>query len=199
MLGTLCSLIAALTYVDAVIVLTQMPAVHTVSSGQEVVLKCNIQRYDNAYVNWYKQVPGGSPLYVLGFHYSNSNSLNFGTGFSSDRFNLKYPSNVDYQFIIKRTETGDSAVYYCLTWDDTDKDQSVPFAEVSWFLAGTPVSSGISTSSAVQRPDQTFQISSYLDIQTSDWNKDKVYTCQVSVGSHTSEKNINKSDCATEE
>ncbi|KAM3597495.1 uncharacterized protein V6R79_005395 [Siganus canaliculatus] len=77
--------------------------------------------------------------------------------------------------------------------------QSVPFAEVSWFLAGTPVSSGISTSSAVQRPDQTFQISSYLDIQTSDWNKDKVYTCQVSVGSHTSEKNINKSDCATEE
>ncbi|KAM3598117.1 uncharacterized protein V6R79_013776 [Siganus canaliculatus] len=77
--------------------------------------------------------------------------------------------------------------------------QSVPFAEVSWFLAGTPVSSGISTSSAVQRPDQTFQISSYLDIQTSDWNKDKVYTCKVSVGSHTSEKNINKSDCPTEE
>ncbi|KAM3597312.1 uncharacterized protein V6R79_002985 [Siganus canaliculatus] len=73
------------------------------------------------------------------------------------------------------------------------------FADVSWFLAGTPVSSGISTSSAVQRPDQTFQISSYLDIQTSDWNKDKVYTCKVSVGSRTSEKNINKSDCPTEE
>ncbi|KAM3598780.1 uncharacterized protein V6R79_022496 [Siganus canaliculatus] len=121
MLGTLCSLITALTYVDAVIVLTQTPAVHTVSPGQEVVLKCNIQRDDNKYVFWYKQVPGEAPQYVLKFYHSHS-SPSFGTGFSSDRFNSKASSNVDYQFIIKRTETGDSAVYYCETWDDTDKE-----------------------------------------------------------------------------
>ncbi|KAM3598764.1 uncharacterized protein V6R79_022301 [Siganus canaliculatus] len=72
MLGTLCSLIAALTYVDAVIVLTQTPAVHTVSPGQEVVLKCNIQRYDGNYVSWYKQVPGQAPQYVLRRHYTES-------------------------------------------------------------------------------------------------------------------------------
>ncbi|XP_071329623.1 immunoglobulin lambda-1 light chain-like isoform X1 [Trachinotus anak] len=241
MLGTLCSLIAALTCVDAVIVLTQTPAVHTVSTGQEVVLNCNIQRYDSNYVSWYKQVPGAAPQYVLRF-YHGSSSLYFGTGFSSDRFNSKSSSNIDYQFIIKRTEAGDTAVYYCQTWDDSASaavfgqgtklivtgsslsppvltvfppssaelqsnkaslvclsSQSVPFADVTWLVGGSPVSSGISTSTAVQQPDHTFQISSYLAIQTSDWNMDKLYTCKVSLGSQTSQKNINKSDCPTEE
>ncbi|XP_040919186.1 immunoglobulin lambda-1 light chain-like isoform X3 [Toxotes jaculatrix] len=241
MLGTLCTLITALTYVDAVIVLTQTPAVHSVSTGQEVVLNCNIQRYDTNYVNWYKQVPGEAPQYVLGFLHEYS-SLDFGTGFSSDRFNSKSSSDIDYQFIIKRAEAGDSAVYYCETWDDSAdaavfgqgtklivtssslsppvltvfppssaelqsskatlvclSSQSVPFAHVSWLVAGNPVSSGISTSTPVQKSDQTFQISSYLSIQTSDWNMDKIYTCKVSLGSQTSEKNINKSDCSTEE
>ncbi|XP_049417395.1 immunoglobulin lambda-1 light chain-like [Epinephelus fuscoguttatus] len=242
MLGTLCTLITALTYVDAAKVLTQTPAVHTVSTGQQVVLNCNIQRYDSQYVIWYKQVPGEAPQYVLRFYPSDSAPDDFGSGFSSDRFNSKSSSNIDYQFIIKRTETGDSAVYYCETWDNSAKEyvfgqgtklivtssslpppvltvfppssaelqsnkaslvclssQSVPFADVSWLLGGSPVSSGISTSTAVQQADQTFQISSYLAVQTSDWNMDKVYTCKVSLGSQTAEKNINKSHCPTEE
>ncbi|XP_039904670.1 immunoglobulin lambda-1 light chain-like isoform X2 [Simochromis diagramma] len=240
MLWILCTLITALTYVDAVIVLTQTPPVHTVSPGQEVVLNCNIERYDGNYVSWYKQVPGTVPQYVLSFHHSSS-SLSFGTEFSSDRFNSRSSSDIDYQFIIKRAETGDSAVYYCQTWDDSASaavfgqgtkliltssslpppvltvfppssaelqsdtaslvclsSQSVPFADVSWLAAGSPVSSGISTSTAVQRPDQTYQISSSLTIQTSDWNMDKVYTCKVSLGSQTSEKTIKKSECPTE-
>nr|XP_024657978.1 immunoglobulin lambda-1 light chain-like isoform X2 [Maylandia zebra] len=224
MLWTLCTLITALTF----------------SPGQEVVLNCNIERYDANYVNWYKQVPGTVPQYVLRFHYSSS-SPSFGTGFSSDRFNSKSSSNIDYQFIIKRAETGDSAVYYCQTYDDSASapvfgqgtklivtgsslpppvltvfppssaelqsntasvvclsSQSVPFADVSWLAGGSPVSSEISTSTAVQRPDQTFQISSSLTIQTSDWNMDKVYTCKVSLASQTSEKTIKKSECLTE-
>ncbi|XP_039904687.1 immunoglobulin lambda-1 light chain-like isoform X4 [Simochromis diagramma] len=240
MLWILCTLITALTYVDAVIVLTQTPPVHTVSPGQEVVLNCNIERYDGNYVSWYKQVPGTVPQYVLSFHHSSS-SLSFGTEFSSDRFNSRSSSDIDYQFIIKRAETGDSAVYYCQTWDDSASaavfgqgtkliltnsslpppvltvfppssaelqsntaslvclsSQSVPFADVSWLAAGSPVSSGISTSTAVQRPDQTYQISSSLTIQTSDWNMNKVYTCKVSLGSQTSEKTIKKSECPTE-
>ncbi|XP_078017339.1 immunoglobulin lambda-1 light chain-like isoform X2 [Epinephelus lanceolatus] len=239
MLGTLCTLITALTYVDAVIVLTQTPAVHTVSTGQQVVLKCNTD--SGNYVRWYKQVPGEVPQYILSFYHSNS-APSFGSGFSSDRFNSKSSSNADYQFIIKRTETGDSAVYYCQTWDSSASaavfgqgtklivtssslpppvltvfppssaelqsnkaslvclsSQSVPFADVSWLLGGSPVSSGISTSTAVQQADQTFQISSYLAVQTSDWNMDKVYTCKVSLGSQTAEENINKSHCPTEE
>ena len=111
-----------LTDVDAVKVLTQTPAVHTVSTGQEVVLKCNIQRYDGYYVEWYKQVPGKPPQYVLRFLHSDS-SPEFGTGFSSDRFNSKTSSNIDYQFIIKRAETGDSAVYFCNTWDDSANEE----------------------------------------------------------------------------
>uniref|UniRef100_A0A4W6G1N7 Ig-like domain-containing protein n=1 Tax=Lates calcarifer TaxID=8187 RepID=A0A4W6G1N7_LATCA len=121
MLGTLCTLITALTYVDAAKVLTQTPAVHTVSTGQEVVLNCNIQRDDGYNVYWYKQVPGKTPQYVLRFYHSHS-SPSFGTGFSSDRFNSKSSSNIDYQFIIKRAEAGDSAVYYCQTWDDSAKE-----------------------------------------------------------------------------
>ncbi|MEQ2290082.1 hypothetical protein AMECASPLE_039732 [Ameca splendens] len=118
MLGTLCSLITALTYVDAAITLTQMPPVKTASAGQEVVLNCNIQRYDGNYVGWYKQVPGGVPQYVLSFWLFDS-SLDFGTGFSSDRFNSKSSSNIEYEFIINKAETGDSALYFCQTWDDS--------------------------------------------------------------------------------
>ncbi|XP_063759769.1 immunoglobulin lambda-1 light chain-like isoform X2 [Eleginops maclovinus] len=241
MLGTLCTLLTALTYVDAVIVLTQTPAVHTASAGQQVVLNCNIQRDDRYYVEWYKQVLSEAPQYVLKFHHSQS-SPEFGSGLSSDRFNSEASSTIDYQFIIKQAEAGDSALYPCLTWDNSTKEnvfgqgtklivtssslpppvltvfppsiaelqgnkaslvclssQSVPFAEVSWLSAGSPVSSGISTSTAVQKPDKTFQISSYLAVQTSDWNMDKVYTCKVSLGSQISEQNIKKSDCATDQ
>ncbi|XP_029996944.1 immunoglobulin lambda-1 light chain-like isoform X4 [Sphaeramia orbicularis] len=240
MLVTLCTLITALTYADAVKVLTQTPAVHTVSPGQEVVLKCNVQT-DYDYVSWYKQVPGEAPQFVLRFYHSHS-SPSYGTGFSSDRFNSKTTSNIDYQLIIKNAEAGDSAQYFCGGWNNSPRvavfgpgtkltvtsssvpppvltvfppsaaelqsnkatlvclsSQSGPFAHVTWLSAGSPLSTGISTSTAVQQPDQTFQISSYLSIQTSDWNTDQVYTCKVSVGSHTSEKHINKSACPTEQ
>ena len=109
------------TDVDAVKVLTQTPAVHTVSAGQEVVLTCKMDRFDSNDVSWYKQVPGEAPQYVLRFYHSHS-SPSFGSGFSSDRFNSKASSNIDYQFIIKRSEAGDSAVYYCSTWDDSAKE-----------------------------------------------------------------------------
>uniref|UniRef100_A0AAQ4Q9W5 Ig-like domain-containing protein n=1 Tax=Gasterosteus aculeatus aculeatus TaxID=481459 RepID=A0AAQ4Q9W5_GASAC len=127
MLGILCTLLTALTYVDAAIVLTQTPAVHSVPTGQEVVLNCNIQRYDGNYVHWYKQVPGEAPQYVLSFDHGNSAPV-FGSGFSSDRFNSKSSSDTEYQFIIKRLETGDYAQYYCQTWDDSARE-----AVSQWF------------------------------------------------------------------
>uniref|UniRef100_A0A3Q2QLK4 Ig-like domain-containing protein n=1 Tax=Fundulus heteroclitus TaxID=8078 RepID=A0A3Q2QLK4_FUNHE len=218
-------------------ILTQTPAVHTVSVGQQVVLSCNIQTDLGQYVNWYKQVPGGTPQYILRFYHSHS-SPGFGAGFSSDRFNSKATSNIDYQFVIKQAAVADSAVFYCSTWDSSARTKlivtgsSLPppvltvfppssaelqsnkatllclsslssetkgFADVSWLVGGSPVSSGISTSTAVQRPDQTFHISSSLSIQTSDWNLDKVYTCKVSLGSQTAEKTISKSGCHAKE
>nr|XP_046272243.1 immunoglobulin lambda-1 light chain-like isoform X11 [Scatophagus argus] len=240
MLGTLCSLITALTCVSGVTVLTQKPPVVTLRTGETATMDCNLGTVDNT-ARWYKQIPGGVPQYVLSFHHGWS-SPDYGSGFSSPKFTSTHQSKSDYRLIINNVEEGDSAVYYCQTWDNSAKEsvfgqgtklivtssslpapvltvlppstaelqsnkatlvclssQSVPFADVSWLAAGSPVSSGISTSTPVQKADHTFQISSYLDIQASDWNMDKVYTCKVSLGSKTSEKTINKSDCPTAE
>ncbi|TKS92022.1 Immunoglobulin lambda-1 light chain [Collichthys lucidus] len=239
MLGTLCTLITALTCVSAVTVVTQKPPVVALRKGETATMDCNLGTVTNSAARWYKQIPGGVPQYVLRFYRSDS-SPTYGSGFSSPKFTSTHQSQSDYRLIINNVEEGDSAVYYCHTWDSSATEyvsqvlhvlsgsslpppvltvfppssaelqsnkatlvclssQSVPFADVSWLTGGSPVSSGISTSTAVQQPDQTFQISSYLDIQTSDWNMDKVYTCKVSLGSQTSEKNINKSGCPTEE
>ncbi|XP_040919405.1 immunoglobulin lambda-1 light chain-like isoform X3 [Toxotes jaculatrix] len=241
MLGTLCTLITALTCVSGVTVVTQTPPVVTVKTRETVTMDCNLGTVTNERACWYKQVPGGVPQFVLSWFHGWS-SVNYGSGFSSQRFNSNHQSKSDYRLIINNVEEGDSAVYYCKTWDTSVREyvfgqgtklivtspslsppvltvfppssaelqsnqatlvclssQSVPFADVSWLVAGNPVSSGISTSTPVQKPDRSFQISSYLSIQTSDWNMDKIYTCKVSLGSQTSEKNINKSDCSTEE
>ncbi|XP_059204384.1 immunoglobulin lambda-1 light chain-like [Centropristis striata] len=241
MLGTLCTLITALTCVSGVTLVTQKPPVVTVRKGETATMDCNLGTVTGSYARWYKQIPGGVPQYVLRFYHSNS-SPTYGSGFSSPKFTSTHQSTVDYRLIINNVEEGDSAVYYCHTWDSSAKEnvfgqgtklivtssslprpvltlfppssaelqsnkaslvclssQSVPFADVSWLVGGSPVSSGISTSTAVHKPDQTFQISSYLSVQTSDWNMDKVYTCKVSLGSQTSEENIKKSDCPNEQ
>ncbi|XP_059204348.1 immunoglobulin lambda-1 light chain-like [Centropristis striata] len=241
MLGTLCTLITALTCVSGVTLVTQKPPVVTVRKGETATMDCNLGTYTGSYARWYKQIPGGVPQYVLTFYHGWS-SVRYGSGFSSPKFTSTHQSTSDYRLIINSVEEGDSAVYYCKTWDSSAKEnvfgqgtklivtssslprpvltlfppssaelqsnkaslvclssQSVPFADVSWLVGGSPVSSGISTSTAVHKPDQTFQISSYLSVQTSDWNMDKVYTCKVSLGSQTSEENIKKSDCPTEQ
>ncbi|XP_020502479.2 immunoglobulin lambda-1 light chain-like isoform X3 [Labrus bergylta] len=238
MLGTLCTLITALTCVSAVTLVTQKPSVVTLRRGETATMDCN-SALDGP--RFYKQIPGGVPQFILNYYHSWS-SPKYGSGFSSPKFTCTHQSGSDYRFTINNVEERDSAVYYCQTWDDSVKEyvfgqgtklivtssslsppvltvfppssaelqsnkaslvclssQSVPFADVSWSAAGSPVSSGISTSTAVQQPDQTFQISSYLSIQTSDWNMDKVYTCRVSLGSQTSEKTFNKSHCSTED
>ncbi|XP_030591162.1 immunoglobulin lambda-1 light chain-like [Archocentrus centrarchus] len=239
MLLTLSALIAALTCVSGVTVVTQKPVV-SVRRGETATMDCNLGTVTGSSARWYKQIPGGVPQYVLRFHHSYS-SPEYGSGFSSPKFTSTHQSTTDYRLIISNVEEGDSAVYYCQTWDSSAKhwvfgqgtkltvtssslpapvltvfppssaelqsskatlvclsSQSGPFADVTWSAAGSPVSSGISTSTAVQRPDHTFQISSSLTIQTSDWNMDKVYTCKVSLGSQTSEKTIQKSGCPTE-
>ncbi|XP_030591160.1 immunoglobulin lambda-1 light chain-like isoform X1 [Archocentrus centrarchus] len=239
MLVTLCALITALTCVSGVTVVTQKPVV-SVRRGETATMDCNLGTVTDSAARWYKQIPGGVPQFVLSMKHSWS-SPTYGSGFSSPKFTSTHQSRSDYRLIINNVEEGDSAVYYCKTWDSSVNEyvfgqgtkltvtssslpapvltvfppssaelqsnkatlvclssQSVQFADVTWSAAGSPVSSGISTSTAVQRPDHTFQISSSLTIQTSDWNMDKVYTCKVSLGSQTSEKTIQKSGCPTE-
>ncbi|XP_068434779.1 immunoglobulin lambda-1 light chain-like [Clinocottus analis] len=240
MLVTLCSLITALTCVSGVTVLTQKPVV-AVRRGETATMDCNLGTVTNSYASWYKQTPGGVPQFVIYFYHGDS-APSYGSGFSSPKFTSTHQSTSDYRLIITNMEEGDSAVYYCETWDSSVKQnvfgpgtklivtssslsppvltvfppsraelqsteaslaclssQSVPFADVTWLSGGNPVSSGISTSTAVKQPDQTFHISSYLAVQTSDWNQDTVYTCKVSLGAQTSEKSIKKSDCPAEQ
>uniref|UniRef100_A0A669CNL8 Ig-like domain-containing protein n=1 Tax=Oreochromis niloticus TaxID=8128 RepID=A0A669CNL8_ORENI len=224
--------------VSGVTVVTQKSPAVSVRKGETATMDCNLGTVDNYDARWYKQIPGGVPQFVLRMYHSWS-SPDYGSGFSAPKFTSTHQSTTDYHLIIKNVEEGDSAVYYCKTWDGSVNEftvtkillrdssslpppvltvfppssaelqsntaslvclssQSVPFADVSWLAGGSPVSSEISTSTAVQRPDQTYQISSSLTIQTSDWNMDKVYTCKVSLGSQTSEKTIKKSECPTE-
>ncbi|KAL6106416.1 uncharacterized protein ACO6RY_10293 [Pungitius sinensis] len=115
MLGTLCTLITALTCVSGVTLVTQKPVV-AVMRGGTVSIDCNLGTVTNDAAYWYKQIPGGVPQYVLCFYHSWS-TPEYGTGFSSPKFTSTHQSTTDYRLTIKDIEEGDSAVYYCNTWD----------------------------------------------------------------------------------
>ncbi|XP_061079676.1 immunoglobulin lambda-1 light chain-like isoform X2 [Conger conger] len=121
MLGTLCTLIAVLSCVSGVTVVTQKPPVLTVSKGDTATMDCNLGTVTDRGAGWYKQVPGGVPQFVLFFYHTNS-APTYGAGFSSTHFTSNHQSKSDYRLIIKNVEAGDSAVYYCNTWDITAKE-----------------------------------------------------------------------------
>ncbi|TWW70099.1 hypothetical protein D4764_18G0009050 [Takifugu flavidus] len=118
MLESLCTLITALTCVSAVTVLTQKPTVVSLSRGESVTMDCNLGTVTNYPASWYKQVPGGVPQFVLSWYHGWS-SVKYGSGFSSPRFTSTHQSTSDYRLMINNLEEGDSAVYYCGTWDDS--------------------------------------------------------------------------------
>ncbi|XP_064176589.1 immunoglobulin lambda-1 light chain-like isoform X2 [Anguilla rostrata] len=238
MLGTLCTLVTVLSCVSGATVVTQKPPVLSVSKGDTATMNCNLGTVSDRGARWYKQVPGGVPQFVLFFYHPNS-APTYGAGFSSPRFTSNHQSKSDYRLIINTVEAGDSAVYYCTTWDDTAKEwvfgqgtklivtdsslaaptlsllppsseelkrnkatlvclaqMSVGFADVSWTSDGKPVTGGVFTGTAEQKPDKTFGLSSFLTITPSEWITDRVFTCKVSSASKTSEKSIKKSDCS---
>jgi hypothetical protein len=72
---------------------------------------------------------------------------------------------------------------------------SIGFAEVSWLVNGSPVTEGTWTSTAVQHPDKTFQLSSHLSLRACDFSEERSYTCKVTVGSSSFEKTMRMSEC----
>uniref|UniRef100_A0A674MQA4 Ig-like domain-containing protein n=1 Tax=Takifugu rubripes TaxID=31033 RepID=A0A674MQA4_TAKRU len=116
MLESLCTLITALTCESAVTVLTQKPTVVSLSRGESVTMDCNLGTVTDDSGRWYKQVPGGVPQFVLSWYHVWS-SVIYGSGFSSPRFTSTHQSTSDYRLMINNLEEGDSAVYYCGTWD----------------------------------------------------------------------------------
>uniref|UniRef100_A0A3Q4HYJ3 Ig-like domain-containing protein n=1 Tax=Neolamprologus brichardi TaxID=32507 RepID=A0A3Q4HYJ3_NEOBR len=105
-----------LNYKIGVTVLTQKPPVLSVRKGETATMDCNLGTVTDQSAQWYKQIPGGVPQFVLYFHRSHS-SPTYGSGFSSPKFTSTHQSTTDYHLIIKNVEEGDSAVYYCKTWD----------------------------------------------------------------------------------
>lgn len=103
--------------VSGVTVVTQKPVV-AVTTGETVSIDCNLGTVTDRVARWYKQIPGGVPQFVLYYHHSHS-SPTYGTGFSSPKFTSTHQSTTDYRLTIKNIEEGDSAVYYCNTWDDS--------------------------------------------------------------------------------
>ncbi|XP_062845225.1 uncharacterized protein LOC134303680 [Trichomycterus rosablanca] len=118
MLPALCSLLAALSCVSGVTLVTQKPPVLTVKKGEKITMYCNLGTATDSAAYWYKQVPGEAPQYVLS-NYHGWGSPNYGSGFSSPKFTSTHSSKSDYTLIINNMEVGDSAVYYCNTWDDS--------------------------------------------------------------------------------
>ncbi|XP_069786561.1 immunoglobulin lambda-1 light chain-like [Narcine bancroftii] len=51
--------------------------------------------------------------------------------------------------------------------------------EVSWSMDDEAVKSGVQTTRAVRDTDQTYSLSSYLTLSTSEWNSHEKYTCGV--------------------
>ncbi|XP_053341060.1 uncharacterized protein LOC128511998 [Clarias gariepinus] len=118
MLPALCSLFTALSCVSGVTVVTQKPPVLTLTQGQTATMDCNLGTASNEVAYWYKQVPGGVPQYVLRNYYGWS-APEYGSGFSSPKFTSTHSSKSDHKLIISNVEVGDSAVYYCKTWDSS--------------------------------------------------------------------------------
>ncbi|KAL7850534.1 hypothetical protein SRHO_G00198830 [Serrasalmus rhombeus] len=118
MLPALCSLFTALSCVSGVTVVTQKPPVLTPTKGETTTMHCNLGTVTNYQAVWYKQVPGEAPQYVLA-NYHGWSSTYYGSGFSSPKFTSTHLSQSDYTLIISNVEVGDSAVYYCKTWDSS--------------------------------------------------------------------------------
>ncbi|KAL7850555.1 hypothetical protein SRHO_G00199040 [Serrasalmus rhombeus] len=118
MLPALCSLFTALSCVSGVTVVTQKPPVLTATKGEKTTIHCNLGTVTNYEAVWYKKVPGEAPQYVISNRHSWS-SPGYGSGFSSPKFTSTHSSQSDYTLIISNVEVGDSAVYYCKTWDDS--------------------------------------------------------------------------------
>ncbi|KAI5630361.1 T-cell receptor beta chain V region A20.2.25, partial [Silurus asotus] len=104
--------------VSGVTVVMQKPPVLTLTQGQTATMDCNLGTVTGYVAAFYKQVPGGVPEYILR-NYHGWSSPSYGSGFSSPKFTSSHSSKSDYKLIISNVEVGDSAVYYCGTWDSS--------------------------------------------------------------------------------
>ncbi|ROL53045.1 Immunoglobulin lambda-1 light chain [Anabarilius grahami] len=116
------TLLTLLSSVRCVKVVTQKPSVLTEQKGNTVTMYCNIEKDEGYHVSWYKQTPNSAPQFVLRFYQSHGSPDYYGDGFTSSRFTSTAQAKIDYRLIINNVDVGDSAVYYCHTWDSSVRD-----------------------------------------------------------------------------
>ncbi|CAM4409915.1 unnamed protein product [Leuciscus chuanchicus] len=93
------TLLTLLSCVRSVKVFTQKPSVLTEQKGKSVTMDCNVEKDENRSPDQY------------------------GDGFTSSRFTSRAQSKIDYSLIISNVDVGDSAVYYCGTYDGSAREQ----------------------------------------------------------------------------
>ncbi|CAI5797415.1 immunoglobulin lambda-1 light chain-like isoform X2 [Podarcis lilfordi] len=87
-------------------------------------------------------------------------------------------------------KSSDSATLVCLM------DGFYPgVVQVTWQADGTPISSGVETTTPTKLNDK-YAASSYLSMRKSDWEKKEEVTCKVTHEGKTVEKVVRRSDCA---
>ncbi|CAI5797417.1 immunoglobulin lambda-1 light chain-like isoform X2 [Podarcis lilfordi] len=87
-------------------------------------------------------------------------------------------------------KSSDSATLVCLM------DGFYPgVVQVTWQADGTPISSGVETTTPTKLNDK-YAASSYLSMKKSDWERKEEVTCKVTHEGKTVEKVVRRSDCA---
>uniref|UniRef100_A0A6Q2YD48 Ig-like domain-containing protein n=1 Tax=Esox lucius TaxID=8010 RepID=A0A6Q2YD48_ESOLU len=87
--------------------LTQSPAVQSVTTGNSVTMNCKVSSnvYNNDHLAWYQQKPGGAPKLLIYY----AKTLQSGT---PSRFSGS-GSGSDFTLTISGVQTEDAGDYYC--------------------------------------------------------------------------------------
>uniref|UniRef100_A0A4W5NRV7 Ig-like domain-containing protein n=1 Tax=Hucho hucho TaxID=62062 RepID=A0A4W5NRV7_9TELE len=127
-------------------VVTQTPAVKAVVPGQPVSLNCKTSSnvYNNNYLAWYQQKPGGAPkllIYLATTLQSGTPSRFSGSG-----------SRSDFTLTISGVQAEDAGDYYCQSFHYPESRGQITLTQthtVETILPGQPVSLNCKTSSNV--------------------------------------------------
>uniref|UniRef100_A0A8C9WPI7 Ig-like domain-containing protein n=1 Tax=Scleropages formosus TaxID=113540 RepID=A0A8C9WPI7_SCLFO len=95
------------------------PALLEVHLGDNVTLECSFPEEETNYIHymyWFKFIIGQTPQLIAASHkYTEEATLS--ENFNSGRFKVKLGTGINH-LIISRTESSDSAMYYCATRSD---------------------------------------------------------------------------------
>ncbi|OCT97579.1 hypothetical protein XELAEV_18009808mg [Xenopus laevis] len=92
------------------------PSNNAVNLGERATFSCNVGAKDGYWVHLLKQIPGNVPQLIIAHHHSVTSPV-YGPGISTDRYTATInAAATEYNFIIKKVETADTAHYYCVKW-----------------------------------------------------------------------------------